>query len=189
MPLRSERPAPDARIALPEQTHEVWHGYLPDVRPGQLYGYRVSGPYAPDKGHRFNPHKLLIDPYAKALVGDLKWHDACYGYRVGSPREDFSFDRRDSAFVMPKCQVVDTAHTWGEDIRPRRPWAETVIYEAHVKGMTARHPDLPRRCAEPSRAGRPAGHRASGQDRRHRDRAPAGAGISTTTAISSRRAS
>ena len=131
------------RIALPEQTHEVWHGYLPDVRPGQLYGYRVSGPYEPSRGHRFNPHKLLIDPYAKALVGDLKWHDACHGYRVGSPREDFSFDRRDSAFVMPKCQVVDTAHTWGDDIRPRRPWAETVIYEAHVKGMTARHPDLP----------------------------------------------
>ena len=129
-------------IALPEQTHEVWHGYLPDARPGQLYGYRVYGPYDPSRGHRFNPHKLLIDPYAKALYGRLRWHDACYGYRVGSPREDLSFDRRDSAFVMPKCMVVDTAHTWGEDTRPRRPWSETVIYEAHVKGMTARQPKL-----------------------------------------------
>jgi isoamylase len=131
------------RFDLPEQTHEVWHGYLPDIRPGQLYGYRVDGPYEPEVGHRFNPHKLLIDPYAKALFGDLRWHDACFGYRVGSAREDLSFDRRDSAFVMPKCVVVDQAYTWGDDIRPRRPWADTIIYEAHVKGMTARHPDMP----------------------------------------------
>ncbi|HUF57484.1 MAG TPA: glycogen debranching protein GlgX [Thermohalobaculum sp.] len=131
------------RVDMPEQTHEVWHGYLPDVRPGQLYGYRVHGPYAPEEGHRFNANKLLIDPYAKALHGDLRWHDACFGYRVGSSREDLSFDRRDSAFVMPKCVVTDPAYTWGEDIRPRRGWAETIIYEAHVKGMTAAHPDLP----------------------------------------------
>ena len=95
------------RIALPEFTHEVWHGYLPDVRPGQLYGYRVHGPYDPQNGHRFNPHKLLIDPYAKALHGDIRWHDASFGYRVGSPRGDLLPDRRDSAFVVPKCVVVD----------------------------------------------------------------------------------
>ncbi len=131
------------RVDLPEQTHEVWHGYLPHVRPGQLYGYRVHGPYAPEEGHRFNPNKLLIDPYAKALHGELRWHDACFGYRVDSPRDDLSFDRRDSAFVVPKCVVVDPAYTWGEDIRPRRAWAETIIYEAHVKGISARHPEVP----------------------------------------------
>jgi glycogen operon protein len=131
------------RIPLPEQTHEVWHGYLPDIRPGQLYGYRVHGPYDPGQGHRFNPNKLLIDPYAKSLYGDIRWHDACFGYRLGSSREDLSFDRRDSARVMPKCVVIDPAYTWGEDILPRRPWAESIVYEAHVKGMSARHPDLP----------------------------------------------
>ena len=133
------------RIALPEQTHEVWHGYFQDIRPGQLYGYRVHGPYAPEAGHRFNPNKLLIDPYAKALHGELSWHDACFGYRVGSPRQDLSFDRRDSAFVMPKCVVIDPAFTWGDDLPPRRLWSETIIYEAHVKGMTAMHPELPER--------------------------------------------
>ncbi|MYZ47948.1 glycogen debranching protein GlgX [Propylenella binzhouense] len=131
------------RIALPEYTHEVWHGYLPDVRPGQLYGYRVYGPYDPRRGHRFNPNKLLIDPYAKELYGDLRWHDAHFGYRVGSPREDLSFDKRDSAFVMPKSVVIDTAVTWGDDRRPRTPWSKTIIYEAHVKGLTALHPELP----------------------------------------------
>ena len=126
-----------ARIELPEYTHQVWHGYLPEVRPGQLYGYRVHGPYAPEAGHRFNPHKLLIDPYALALKGDIRWHDALFGYRIGHARDDLSFDRRDSAFVMPKCVVVDPAHTWGNDIRPDVPWGRTVVYEAHVKGMTA----------------------------------------------------
>ncbi|HEX2256029.1 MAG TPA: glycogen debranching protein GlgX [Afifellaceae bacterium] len=132
-----------AQVRLPEYTHEVWHGYLPDVRPGQLYGYRVHGPYDPKSGHRFNPFKLLIDPYAKALHGEIRWHDACFGYRVGRPREDLAMDRRDSAFVMPKCVVVDPAHTWGQDIRPGVPWQETIVYEAHVKGMTALHPDVP----------------------------------------------
>jgi glycogen operon protein len=94
-------------------------------------------------GHRFNPNKLLIDPYAKSLHGDIHWHDACFGYRIGSPREDLSFDRRDSARVVPKCVVIDPAYTWGEDILPRRPWAESIVYEAHVKGMSARHPDVP----------------------------------------------
>jgi glycogen operon protein len=132
------------RIPLPEYTHEVWHGYFPDLRPGQLYGYRVHGPYDPANGHRFNPNKLLIDPYAKSLFGEIRWHDAHFGYRVGSARADLVPDtRRDSAFVMPKCVVIDTAVTWGDDRPPRRPWADTVIYEAHVKGMTAAREDIP----------------------------------------------
>ena len=131
------------RVPLPEFTHEVWHSYLPDVRPGQLYGYRVHGPFDPKNGHRFNPNKLLIDPYAKALHGDLRWHDSLFGYRVGSQRADLSLDRRDSAFVLPKSVVIDPAVTWGDDRRPGHPWSRTVIYEAHVKGMTAAHPELP----------------------------------------------
>lgn len=133
------------RIVLPEYTHEVFHGYLPDVAPGQRYGYRVHGPYAPQEGHRFNPNKLLIDPYAKALHGDLRWHDALFGYNVGHAREDLSFDRRDSAFVMPKSIVIDPSVTWGEDRPPAVPWSETVIYEAHVKGLTRRHMRVPDR--------------------------------------------
>jgi len=131
------------RVELPEFTHEVWHGYLPDVRPGQLYGYRVHGPYEPSAGHRFNPNKLLLDPYALELRGDIRWHDAVFGYRLGHRREDLSFDQRDSAFVMPKCVVVDPAVTWGNDVRPARAWHDTIIYEAHVKGMTALNRDLP----------------------------------------------
>ncbi len=131
------------RIALPEFTDEVWHGYLADVRPGQLYGYRVHGPYAPKSGHRFNPNKLLLDPYALELRGDMRWHDSAFGYRIGSREADLSYDRRDSAFVMPKCVVIDPAVTWGTDVRPKVPWGETIIYEAHVKGMTMRHPDIP----------------------------------------------
>ena len=129
------------RIRLPEYTHEIWHGYLPDVRPGQLYGYRVYGPYEPEAGHRFNHHKLLIDPYAKALVGALEWDDALFGYRVGDDAQDLSFDDRDSASFVPKCRVVDSAFTWGR--RPdQRPWHETVIYEMHAKGFTMRHPEV-----------------------------------------------
>ncbi len=131
------------RVALPEFTHEVWHGYLPEVRPGQLYGYRVHGPYEPANGHRFNSNKLLLDPYAKALFGDIRWHDAHFGYRGGSSRGDFTPDRRDSAFVMPKCVVIDTAVTWGDERPRKRAWTDTVIYEAHVKGMTAARHDLP----------------------------------------------
>ena len=125
-----------ARISLPEYTHQVFHGYLDGVRPGQLYGYRVHGPYAPEAGHRFNPNKLLLDPYARAHRGELRWHDSMFGYRVGGKRDDLSFDRRDSAFVMPKCVVVDDAYTWGSDRKPDVPWARTVVYEAHVGGMT-----------------------------------------------------
>src|SRR5689334_7890693 len=131
-----------SRITLPEYTDEVWHGFLPEVRPGQLYGYRVYDPYDPKNGHRFNHHKLVIDPYAKALSGELHWHDAHFAYRVGSPREDLSFDRRDSAFVIPKSVVVDFTPAWGRERRPNRPWSQTVIYEAHVKGFTARQPEL-----------------------------------------------
>ncbi|WP_274424055.1 glycogen debranching protein GlgX [Chelativorans sp. YIM 93263] len=131
------------RVALPEYTHEVWHGYFPDLRPGQVYGLRAHGPYDPGRGHRFNPNKLLIDPYAKLLSGELRWHDACFGYRVGSTRQDLSMDRRDSAFVMPKCVVTDTATTWGDDVRPQTSWGDSVIYEAHVKGMTALYPKVP----------------------------------------------
>ncbi len=131
------------RIVLPEYTDEVWHAYLPEIRPGQLYGYRVHGPYRPDQGHRFNPHKLLIDPYARALVGPPKWSDAHFGYRVNGPREDLGFDRRDSARVMSKCRVVDDAFTWGNDRPPQVPWPETIFYEAHVGGLTMAHPDVP----------------------------------------------
>jgi isoamylase len=132
-----------ARITLPEYTNEVWHGYLPDVRPGQLYGYRVYGPYDPESGHRFNHHKLLLDPYAKSYVGHIRWDDALFGYRVGHEKQDLSFDDRDSAPFMPKCQVIDPAFTWGRDRPSERLWHETIIYEMHVRGFTMRRPDVP----------------------------------------------
>jgi isoamylase len=132
------------RIALPEFTDEVWHGYLPDARPGTVYGYRVHGPYAPEDGHRFNPNKLLLDPYAKLLVGPLRWHDALFAYRRGRPRKDLGYDQRDSAFCMPKCRVIDPAFTWGHDRAPRIPWDRTVFYETHVRGFTRLHPAVPR---------------------------------------------
>ena len=131
------------RMALPEYTNQVWHGYVPDAEPGMLYGYRVYGPYDPPRGHRFNGNKLLIDPYAKALSGTLRWSDAHYGYRVGAPRADLSFDRRDNASGVPKSVIVDTAFTWSDDARPAHPWYETIVYELHVRGYTMRHPDVP----------------------------------------------
>src|SRR5208282_554570 len=124
------------------QTDQVWHCYLPEARPGLLYGYRVYGPYDPANGHRFNPKKLLIDPYAKSLHGRLRWSDALFGYRVGSQRVDLSFDRRDNARQIPKCRVVEPAFTWGEDRRPQIPWEETIILELHVRGITIKHPDV-----------------------------------------------
>src|SRR5918996_1548322 len=130
-----------ARVVLPEFTHEIWHGYLPDVRPGQAYGYRVYGPYDPGAGHRFNHHKLLLDPYAKAVTGSVQWSDAIFGYRVGS--DDLSFDERDSAPGMPRCVVVDPAFTWGDDRSPETPWNRTIVYECHVKGLTELHPGVP----------------------------------------------
>ena len=131
------------RIRLPEQTDMVWHGYLPEVRPGQLYGYRVYGPYAPAQGHRFNHYKLLLDPYGKQVQGAIRWSDSHFGYRVGHKNEDLSFDRRDDAAGMPKNRVIDSAFTWGADTPPRIPWHETLIYELHVKGFTKSHPDVP----------------------------------------------
>jgi isoamylase len=131
------------RITLPERTEDVWHGYVSYVAPGQLYGYRVHGPYDPAAGHRFNPHKLLIDPYSKRLAGHIAWSDAHFAYRVGSKREDLSFDRRDNARGMPKSVVVDQAFTWGDDRHPQVPLDHTIIYEAHVKGLTKLREDVP----------------------------------------------
>ncbi|MCW3148102.1 glycogen debranching protein GlgX [Stutzerimonas stutzeri] len=128
------------RIELPEYTDEIWHGYLPDAHPGQIYGYRVYGPYEPEAGHRFNPNKLLIDPYAKQLVGELRWSEALFGYTIGHPDGDLSFDERDSAPFVPKCKVIDPAFTWGRDHPVRVPWDKTIIYETHVRGYTMRHP-------------------------------------------------
>ena len=140
--------APDARrettrIPLPERTDFVWHGYLPGVRPGQLYGYRVSGPYDPRAGHRFNPAKVVLDPYARRIGRTLRWDDAVHGYPVAGPGGDLAADPVDSAPFAPLAAVPDPAFDWGDDQRPRIPWHETVIYELHVKGFTARHPDVP----------------------------------------------
>lgn len=132
-----------ARIPLTEQTDQVWHIYLPEVRPGQRYDYRVYGPYAPQAGHRFNPAKLLLDPYAKAIAGAIRWSDALFGYTVGHLDADLSRDERDSAEGLPKCVVVDPAFSWGNDAPPRTPWHKTLIYELHVVGFTKRHPEVP----------------------------------------------
>jgi glycogen operon protein len=127
-------------IALPEHTDMVWHGYFPDLEPAQLYGFRVHGPFDPANGHRFNPHKLVLDPYAKAIGRDVKWDDTLFAYPVGA--DDLSFDDRDSAAVAPLASVVDTAFTWGDDRPPRTPWHKTLIYECHVTGLTALHPGV-----------------------------------------------
>jgi isoamylase len=132
------------RIELPEFTDEVWHGYLPDAHPGTVYGYRVYGPYEPDAGHRFNHHKLLLDPYAKAHVGSLKWGPEVFGYTIGAEEADLKLDESDSASLMPKCKVIDSAFTWARDRAPRIPWGQTIIYETHVKGFTMLHPAVPK---------------------------------------------
>jgi len=133
-----------ARLPVRESTDQIWHIYLPEARPGLLYGYRVRGPWEPAAGHRFNPAKVLLDPYAKAIAGVVAWSDAMFGYRVGDPAADLARDGRDNAPYLPKSVVVDPAFTWGDDRLPRTPWHETVIYEVHVKGFTARHPEVPR---------------------------------------------
>jgi glycogen operon protein len=130
------------RLRLPEKTDDVWHGYLSHVSPGQLYGYRVDGPYEPQAGHRFNTHKLLLDPYAKTLAGEFAWNDAHFGYRTGHKNEDLSFDRRDNARWMLKSVVVDDAHSWRNGRRLNSAWEDTVIYEAHVKGLTQQWPEM-----------------------------------------------
>lgn len=132
-----------ASILLPERSNQIWHAYLPDVRPGQLYGYRVDGAYDPAHGHRFNRSKLLIDPYAKAIAGDVRWHDAVHGYAVGGREADLSRDTRDSAAYVPKGVVVDDSFTWSGDRRPHVHAREMVIYEAHVKSLTNLHPLVP----------------------------------------------
>ena len=131
------------RIRIEERTDQVWHVYLPEVRPGQLYGYRVFGPYEPEAGHRFNSAKLLIDPYAKGLSGQIEWSEAMFGYRIGDPSADLSIDDRDNAASVPKSVVIEQAFTWGEDRLLRTPWDHTVIYEVHVKGFTFSQPDVP----------------------------------------------
>ncbi len=130
------------RIPLPEYTNEIWHGYLPDVGPGQRYGYRVYGPYRPEAGQRFNHHKLLLDPYARSLRGRIEWHDALFGYTVGHADADLSFDDRDSAPYLPKCVVIDPAITADRQRPPPRPWHEMVIYEMHVRGFSMRFAGL-----------------------------------------------
>ncbi|NLL12658.1 MAG: glycogen debranching protein GlgX [Fibrobacter sp.] len=133
-----------ASIDIKEQTDQVWSVYLPQARPGIRYGYRVKGPYEPSQGHRFNPAKLLLDPYAKAIDGTIKWNDALFGYVIGGKETDLTKDERDSAPFLPKSVVVDPAFSWGDDSRPQIPWHKTVIYELHVKGFTALHPDVPK---------------------------------------------
>ncbi len=132
-----------ARIDLPEYTDEIWHGYIPGIEPGTIYGYRVHGPYEPEQGHRFNPHKLLLDPYARGHFGELKWDPAVFGYQMES-EDDTSFDERDSAPFMPKSVVVDPNFDWKGEPRGRAvPWDRTVLYEAHLRGFTKLHPEVP----------------------------------------------
>ena len=138
-----DAPKEIARVELREQTGQVWHAFLPEVRPGQLYGYRVHGAYEPNHGARFNDSKLLLDPYAKAIAGQIKWSDEMFGYVVGDPAEDLARDSRDNAWAMPKSVVIDDQFNWGRGKRPNTPLAESVIYEVHVKGFTKLFPDLP----------------------------------------------
>ncbi|MDX2086132.1 MAG: glycogen debranching protein GlgX [Candidatus Melainabacteria bacterium] len=131
------------RIVLPERTNSIWHGYLPGLRPGQCYGYRVYGPYQPELGHRFNPHKVLLDPYARAVARPLHWHDSLYGYKLGGSKTDLQPDSRDSASHIPLAVVTDNAFDWQGDNRPNVPWEKTILYEAHVKGISFLHPEVP----------------------------------------------
>ena len=161
------------RIPIREHTDQIWHVYLPEARPEVLYGYRVHGPWQPAAGHRFNPAKVLIDPYAKAIAGATSWSDAMFGHRVGVPDGDLIVDERDNAPYLPKSVVVDPAFTWGDDRPPRTPWHDTVIYEVHVKGFTARQPDVPRdKRGTYSGLASPSAVEHLKTARRHRRRAP-----------------
>lgn len=131
------------KVNMIERSHQVWHIYIPGLAPGQLYGYRVHGPYNPPEGHRFNPNKLLLDPYAKAIAGIINWNDALFGYEIGHPEADLSFSKQDSAPFIPKSVVVDDAFDWEDDKPLNIPYHETIIYEMHVKGFTKMHPDIP----------------------------------------------
>jgi isoamylase len=131
------------RIRIREKTAHVWHCYIPDIEPGQLYGYRMEGPYEPERGMRFNSSKLLIDPYARAVTGEVNWDAAVFGYKLGDPAADLSKDETDNGWGMPKAVVVDSSYPWEDDRHPNVPWNESVIYEVHVKGFTIQHPDVP----------------------------------------------
>ena len=131
-------------IPIHEQTDMVWHVYLPDVRPGQLYGYRVHGPYDPKNGHRFNSSKIVMDPYSKAIGRPLKWSDEMFGYTLGDPAQDLSCDTRSNAAYAPLSAVIDPSFAWGNDRSPKIPWHKTLIYETHVKGLTKLHPEIPK---------------------------------------------
>lgn len=135
--------ATEERVPMTERSHDIWHIYLPDLRPGQKYGFRVYGPYIPTEGHRFNPHKLLIDPYAKAIAGAIKWHESIFGYDLGSEEKDTSFNEQDSAPYIPKSVVIDNLFDWGNDKRPNILYHETIIYETHVRGFTISHAEIP----------------------------------------------
>jgi len=138
-----EDTAPSLTVALPEKTAAIWHGYIPQLRPGQLYGLRVHGPYDPQNGHRFNPNKVLLDPYAKAIGRPLRWDDSLFGYKIGDPKEDLSFSETDSAPYAPLGAIIEERFEWGEDTSPSVPWEDTVIYETHVKGISKLHPEVP----------------------------------------------
>jgi glycogen operon protein len=132
------------RIPLTNQTDYVWHGYIAGARPGQLYGYRIYGAHAPMSGLRYNPHELLVDPYAKAVTNRITWHDAIFGYPIGDPEEDLALDERDSAPYMPRSVIPDGGFNWGNDQPPQIPLHDSIIYELHVKGFTQLHPDVPK---------------------------------------------
>ena len=133
-----------ARMDLPEYTDEIWHGYVPGLLPGTLYGFRVHGPYDPENGHRFNPNKLLIDPYARELSGDIEWNEAHFAYDLSHEDKDLTFDTRDSAPFTPKCRVIDPYEfDWQDKNRPAISWPDTIIYETHVKGFTQLNTALP----------------------------------------------
>ncbi|HVN78186.1 MAG TPA: glycogen debranching protein GlgX [Terriglobia bacterium] len=138
-----EAKSESVRIPLPEQTDRVWHGYIQGLLPGQLYGYRIHGPYSPQEGHRYNPQKVLLDPYAKAIGRTFEWNQVMYGYRIGDPQFDLAVDERDNANFAPLAAVIDTAFSWGDDRPLKIPWHETIIYELHVKGFTVMNPDVP----------------------------------------------
>lgn len=142
--FNDEKDASEAvRIPIKERDHHVWHVYIPGLKPGQLYGYRVHGPFNPINGFRFNPNKLLIDPYAKAISGTISWHDSLFGYELGNELEDLSFNKQDSAHFIPKSMIIDPNYDWEGVKAPKIPYHKSIIYEAHVKGLTQLHPDIP----------------------------------------------
>lgn len=138
-----EDPKENIKVKIKERSHHVWHVYIPDLHPGQLYGYRVYGPYEPENGHRFNPNKLLIDPYAKAIAGTIQWHHSLFGYQIGHEDEDLSFSEEDSAPYIPKSVVIDPSFNWENDKAPKISYHRSIIYETHVKGFTQLHPGIP----------------------------------------------